>query len=559
MSLKINPILPKQQSTTQSKPKITPKVADKTKQTNQAINRLAIRFGGDDETKPPKKTVNDFYQKVLQEQPLNEADRAKKLKISINLSKNAALEDYRLATDKAILQKAGYSMLNKEEVATARDLIGLKDNFNLKNLKDLDKANKLVVTTNQYFVEKAKIAGQAVLQFREYESKELDAAIKHGKSYATDAMGGFVQPIVNAPVNIINGLSEPFRAGEKMLFGTQNIPTIPRMEVAERSEYWNKDNRMLANKGAEIGATIIFGGGAGAKALGTRGGRALLGFESSYNIASGGYGKDVTQPDVNGNPRQMGYAERGTRVFGGVFGARQVVKAEVNTPNSIVNNLDDIFKPKAPQTEAITPEGFRVKVPQTENVKGANVDEMRGRGGYESNEIIDKTGLKMPKVKQPFEVSPSSKPNSLNKPSGEAEKVNLKSASENIRGFKRQNESAETLAKNGYKVEQKPQITDMERASNPWFKKERNPDFKVEGEIFDVFSPAKGTDVNNIRKAIIKKINEGQTRRIVLNLNDNPANLREFKKLILEKPILELEQILVVKDGKVTKFFPFND
>ena len=380
MSLKINPILFKPQSTIKSKPKIMPKVADKTKQTNQAIKNLAIRFGGEDETKPPKKTVNDFYQKVLQEQPLNEKDRDNKIKILINLSKNATLEDYRLATDKAILRKAGYSMLNKDEVETARGLIGLKDNFNLKNLKDLDKANKLVVTTNQYFVEKAKVAGQAVLQFREYESKALDAAIKHGKSYATDAMGGFVQPIVNAPINIFNGLSEPFRAGEKMIFGTQNIPVIPRMEVAERSEYWNKDNRMLANKGAEIGASIIFGGGAGAKALATKGGRALLGLEASYNFAAGTYGKDVTQTDANGNPRKMGSIERTLRITGGVFGARQVVKAEVTAPNSIVNNLDDIFKPKAPQTEAITPEGFRVKVPNTENVKSSNIFESKANG-----------------------------------------------------------------------------------------------------------------------------------------------------------------------------------
>jgi hypothetical protein len=559
MSLKINPILPKHQLSTNYKPKITPKVADKTKQKEQAIKHLAVRFNGNDETKPAKKTVNDFYQKVLQEQPLNEADRARKLKIPLNLSKNASLEDYRSAFDKAVLQKAGYSMLNKEEVQMARGLMGMEDKFDLKNLKDLDKANKLFVTTSQHSIERAKIAGQAVLQYQEYKSKELDATIEHGKNYVNEATGGFVQPIVNAPVNIINGLSEPFRAGEKMLFGTQNIPVIPRMEVAERSEYWNKDGRMYANKGAEIGATIIFGGGAGAKALATKGGRALLGLEASYNVAAGTYGKDVNKTDANGNPQQMGYLERGGRVFGGVFGARQVVKAEVTAPNSLVNKLDDIFKPKPPTTEAITPEGFKVRVPNTENVKGANVDEMRGRGGYESNEIIDKTGLKMPKVKQPFEVSPSSKPNPLNKPLGEAEKVNLKSASENIRGIRRQNESAETLAKNGYKVEQKPQITNTERASNPWFKKERNPDFKVEGEIFDVFSPAKGTDVNNIRKAIIKKINEGQTRRIVLNLNDNPANLREFKKLILEKPILELEQILVVKDGKITKFFPFND
>ncbi len=182
MSLKINSILPKHQSTTQPKPKITPKVADKTKQKEQAINRLAVRFGGDEETTPPKKTVNDFYQKVLKEQPLNEKDREKKIKIPINLSKNATLEDYRLATDKAILQKAGYSMLDKSEVETARGLMGMKDKFDLKNIKDLDKANKLFVTTSQHSIERAKIAGQAVLQFREYESKLKDTNNAEGEN-----------------------------------------------------------------------------------------------------------------------------------------------------------------------------------------------------------------------------------------------------------------------------------------------------------------------------------------------------------------------------------------
>jgi A nuclease of the HNH/ENDO VII superfamily with conserved WHH len=248
----------------------------------------------------------------------------------------------------------------------------------LENLRAIDnKPGQMYAKTSQYSIELAKRAGEAVLNFRKNESETFDKNQAHGRRYAPEALGGFVQPIVNAPVNIINGLSEPFRAGEKMLFGTQNIPTIPRMEVAERSEYWNKDGRMFANKGAEIGATIVFGGGAGAKALATKSGRALLGVESSYNFASGTYGKDVTQPDANGNPRQMDYLERGGRVFGGVFGARQVVKAEVTAPNSIVNKLDDIFKPKAPQTEAITPEGFRVKVPQTENVKGSNIFEIR--------------------------------------------------------------------------------------------------------------------------------------------------------------------------------------
>jgi Contact-dependent growth inhibition CdiA C-terminal domain len=255
--------------------------------------------------------------------------------------------------------------------------------------------------------------------------------------------------------------------------------------------------------------------------------------------------------------------ERGLRVTGGFFGARSVINAEIAAPNSAVNKLDDIFKnntPK-PQAEAVTPNGFRVKVPQNTKPLQAienPVLEMRGRGGYETNQITDKLGTKIPKVRQPFEVSPSMKPSAANKPLGETEKVRPNSAPENIRGLTRQNEAAETLAKNGYKVEQKPQLTNIDRISNPWLKAEKKPDFKIEGEIFDAYTPSKNKLAENIRSEINSKIEKGQTRRIALNMDDSQVSLDELKKVIWEKPISELEQILVVKDGKVTNFFPFK-
>lgn len=67
----------------------------------------------------------------------------------------------------------------------------------------------------------------------------------------------------------------------------------------------------------------------------------------------------------------MPWYERGLRATGGIFGARQTINAEIATPNSITNRavdkLDDIFKNNStlkPQTEALTTEGFRIKVLQ---------------------------------------------------------------------------------------------------------------------------------------------------------------------------------------------------
>ena len=94
--------------------------------------------------------------------------------------------------------------------------------------------------------------------------------------------------------------------------------------------------------------------------------------------------------------------------------------------------------------------------------------------------------------------------------------------------------------------------------SNPWLDTRKNPDFKIEGEIFDAYAPGKVRSVDNIRGEIESKVVERQTRRIVLNMDDSQVKLDELKKVILEKPVVELEQILVVKDGRITKFFPFN-
>lgn len=170
--------------------------------------------------------------------------------------------------------------------------------------------------------------------------------------------------------NVLNGISEPFRAGEKAMFGTNYIPEVPRMQVAERSEYWNKDGRLVINRGAEIGATILLGGAAGGKAIGTQAGRIFLGAESAYNIGAGIAGKDITQTDEQGNSRQMPMWERGLRVTSGIFGARQTIKTEVGTPSSITNKavdkLDEIFKNNRTikqQGELITPEGLRIKFP----------------------------------------------------------------------------------------------------------------------------------------------------------------------------------------------------
>ncbi len=143
---------------------------------------------------------------------------------------------------------------------------------------------------------------------------------------------------------------------------------------------------MLINKGAEIGATITFGGMAGSRALATQSGRFLLGTEAAYNLGIGGTGlvtgKNFAERNDDGSFKEMSLLEAGARTTGGLFGARSVINAEIAAPNSAVNKLDDIFKnntPK-PQAEMVTPNGFRVKVPQTDKSVNTTVLESRQNG-----------------------------------------------------------------------------------------------------------------------------------------------------------------------------------
>lgn len=357
-----------------------------------AINSVTGKIRVDDELKRDK-TPADFLQKVLKEQPVLISDEnASKVSTVMKMDKKPAemsRDDYNLAFRRAVYRQAmsGLQMSDDEIKMADKALIdaGLyKTYFNLQgNLDSLRKSHEkfggeMPVQIGRENIEYARRAGQAVLQYREYQSLKDDAKAEYARRYATEALGGFVQVPVNGAVNVVNGVSEPFRAGERMIFGTNYIPEIPRMQVAERSAYWNKDGRMTANRIGEFTATITFGGGLGSKALATQTGRTLIGIESSYNIGAGLYGKDINQPDENGNARQMPLWERGVRIGGGLFGARQVVKTEISTPNSAVNKLDDIFtnnKPK-PQAEMVTSNGFKIGLSQVEK-SDKSVSEMR--------------------------------------------------------------------------------------------------------------------------------------------------------------------------------------
>jgi hypothetical protein len=220
MSVKIIGTLPKQQSTNNYNQVIKPKVADKTKQTNQAINRLAVRFSGDDETKPPKKTADDFLKKVVAEQPIKINDNnAKKETVAMKAGKSAdkmTKEDYDMSFRRAVYSKAMVGVkLTDEEIKLADQTLKnanlYSSDYDLKssveNLQEAQKksGNIMPVKVGRENLERAKIAGQAVLQYQEYKSKEADANKANADKEVNEMFADQAKVLWNSGVNIIEG------------------------------------------------------------------------------------------------------------------------------------------------------------------------------------------------------------------------------------------------------------------------------------------------------------------------------------------------------------------
>jgi hypothetical protein len=94
-----------------------------------------------------------------------------------------------------------------------------------------------------------------------------------------------------------------------------------------------------------------------------------------------------------------------------------------------------------------------------------------------------------------------------------------------LKAIERENESARLLAENGYDVEQNPPTN--------W--KGKNPDYKLNGEYADCYAPR--TDKpHSILSTVAEKVNTGQARRIVLNLDDSQVRLDALKKTTLGGP-----------------------
>ena len=144
-------------------------------------------------------------------------------------------------------------------------------------------------------------------------------------------------------------------------------------------------------------------------------------------------------------------------------------------------------------------------------------------------------------------IRPSNPYDANAKPSGTPTRIadNLDDATK--RFLMRENETAEVLARNGYNIEQNPVVEGTTR----------KPDYRIEGEIFDCYSPEGNTKVRSIWSTVEEKVVfKQQADNIVLNLDDWSGNPNDLIKQFKDHSIEGLKEIIAVQDGKVFSIYP---
>jgi hypothetical protein len=102
------------------------------------------------------------------------------------------------------------------------------------------------------------------------------------------------------------------------------------------------------------------------------------------------------------------------------------------------------------------------------------------------------------------------------------------------RSLNRENESASFLADNGFKVEQNPKVPGS-----------KNPDYKINGEIFDNYAPST-SNVRNAASEIKGKVDRGQADNVVINLTDTSITPSALRKQLSDYPIPGLKVVIVI-------------
>ncbi len=250
----------------------------------------------------PAKTLQNFLDKVLAEQPIDENLKKKNAVLIIEPNKPPAemsAADYKRAFHRALLKKAGYENLSEAELTMAMNLhpVDLK-NFDIENLRREDaKPGVMTIDADEFTIAAANRAAQAVLQYQTDRAEKSTEAKAKAESETNQMLiepfklGGnvpvrWLERILNTPKELLRQIDKgeimPGSSTAKWIGGKigeyitgkpappmktasesieeltgAKLPAIPDVELPRPFEYKTDKYKTDGKTGEDVGATAI--------------------------------------------------------------------------------------------------------------------------------------------------------------------------------------------------------------------------------------------------------------------------------------------------------------
>ncbi|MBB5829525.1 hypothetical protein [Micromonospora carbonacea] len=123
------------------------------------------------------------------------------------------------------------------------------------------------------------------------------------------------------------------------------------------------------------------------------------------------------------------------------------------------------------------------------------------------------------------------------------------------RSLELENACADTVAERGYRVHQNPtkrEIAEARLNTGDVGKPDKDPDYLIEGHVFDCYAPNPAKAVRGIWTEVSGKVASQQTQRVVLNLRDWRGDLTALQKQFDDWPIHQLKELAAVtRSGEI--------
>jgi hypothetical protein len=137
-------------------------------------------------------------------------------------------------------------------------------------------------------------------------------------------------------------------------------------------------------------------------------------------------------------------------------------------------------------------------------------------------------------------------------PTGRRTRIPPKEDYKERRSLELENACADVVAGKGYRVHQNPtrlEVAHARRSTGDTGDPKKEPDYLIEGHVFDCYAPTSSVGVRAVWTAVSAKVKRGQTQRVILNLEDWRGDFAALQKQFADWPIEGLRELVAVRRG----------